>query len=153
MERPTIPYSSLILDVEPHHDPTFEEKIQFRAIDFMLDTLRVDPVWEEHFASKGLTLGDIETLKVPGGRDVLVGVHTPEDLIVAVGVNTQDDHLSGEEISYEDKMREWGVRMRDFVKDVDENDHSLDAQAKRLIKDVISMEALHLGLDPESQRV
>jgi len=152
-ERPRIPYSALIVDVSPHQNLTREEIIQYRAVDFMLDALRRIHPLINHFADNDLTVGDIERLKVPGSRDLLVGVHTPEDLIVAVGENTRTERVDEETRTYEGELCEWGERMKAMVEAADLNDDGLDAQARELVKDVLAKEAPVLGLELATQKV
>lgn len=143
MERPHTPYSKVINHVVGHESLTYEEQIQIKAIDIMVSALKQCD-FEGRFG--GFTTGDSARLtnrQDPNyGKDLLWGVHTPEEMFVATLVNaTLDDHTDG-------FINDWGTKMAEISQE-DPDDNSDTARAKKHIRELLEKEKQHFDVDPE----
>lgn len=150
--RPT--YSAIIHGVVDHETLTGDQRIDVQAIDKMISTLKEDKVFEKSFEqNNGLTLGDKGRLTDKTdpnySKDVLWGVHNPEEFVVAVLVNSPQlfDEQTSQWVDDEKRIQDWGRRMMRVATE-NPNDSDVESKlAKRRIGIVVMKEGEHFDIE------
>lgn len=133
---PKVAYSETIYNVKGHRELTMEERVQFKAIDIMVDALSEEPEIEGIFG--GLTLANSARLTDENDpnykKDLLWHIHTPEEFFEKVLDEASEESKDG------GLLNRWEERMRDFARPnmPRDNDVPDQARAKKLVRDFLA---------------
>lgn len=136
--RPRVPYSEIYDRIDGHDHITYEERIQVKAIDIMVEALLKQEDRDKVF--DGYTVCDKSRLTNHNdpdyGSDLLMGVHTPQEFLDHV------IHNEMVEVGHDNILRDsgfmdrWGTSMREIAKP-EERDLPDEAKAKKLVRDLL----------------
>lgn len=148
--RPHVAYSEIFDTIDGHKDISFEERIQVKAIDIMVEALMTEPNFQKFFG--GFTLGDKARLtdkRNPNyGEDLLMSVHTPEEFFVIVDYNYKPEIDDKGMAVGNGLMHRWGEKMSEIAQTA-EKDLADEVEAKSMVRELIRSKAIALDLDTE----
>ena len=154
-ERPQIPYSEIFDTIDGHERISYEDRIQVKAIDLMVDAIIHDEDIEKAFS--GHTLGNQSRLtnrRDPNyQKDLLWHVHTPEDFLEAVdreAVSVEIDENG--HVTDSGLIQRWGERLSLLAQPI-EKDLPDEAQAKTLVRELLERHEEIFELTPAGATV
>ncbi len=148
LSRPKVAYSEIFDTIEGHKDISYEDRIQVKALDIMVEAIRHEPGLVDQFDN--FTLGDKSRLtdkRNPNyGRDLLMSVHTPDEFFVRVfdraKVNIDENGWAiGTGL-----MKRWGQAMESIAEESD-SDQLDEVEAKKLVRRLLVVEEKVFALD------
>lgn len=150
MERPGVAYSEIFDTIDGHKDITYEERIQVKAIDIMVEALSAEPDLQRTFG--GFTLGDKSRLtdrRNPDyGRDLLMSVHTPDEFFETVETNNKVDINDNGMAVENGLMHRWAERMAMIAQPLD-GDLPDEVEAKGLVRELLVRQEKAFDLETE----
>ena len=136
VEKPRVPYSEIFHTIDGHIEMSYEDRIQVKAIDIMVDALLNEANLDDDFS--GFTLGNQSRLKDKRdpnyGKDLLMSVHTPQqfyNMVLGRAVSIKFDE-NGQVVdrgfleNWESKMSQIAVESPGDLQD--------DKEAKELVR-------------------
>lgn len=140
-----VSYFSFINKLPGHENVTEDDRVGFKAVDYMVDVLRKVPQFETYLKRfRGLTLGNEARLTDKDDpnytRDLLWRVHSPRELFTSVLINSDDF------VMRTGKFMQWGLELKK-VSEKTEGDSETDKKAKERVSGLLEEESEYFSLD------